>query len=345
MQALLYPAFDELTLTEQPRPIAEEGEVLLRVAACGICGSELESFKNRSSRRTPPLVMGHEYCGRIESLGPGVRGFAVGEPVIGNALVSCGECVRCLRGDTHLCAKRQIFGMHRLGAFAEFVNVPARVLLQWPEQLPAAAASLAEPLGNGVHMVRRTEHLRPETVLVIGAGPIGLLAQQAFAVLTGAKIFSADLKPARREAARRLGASDVFDPVERDLVTAVREGTGGEGVDLVVDAVGSAFTKRQSLAAARAGGAAVWIGLHENEMRLDSFDVTLPEKQVFGTYAATLSDMEEAVRLMENGDIRTQEWVQTFPLDDGVNAFRRMLAGEDQDIKAVLIPADSGHSS
>ena len=331
MKALVYPAFDELEMADRPIPEPAEGEVLLRVEACGICGSELESFKTRSPRRTPPLIMGHEFCGEIAALGPGTGGFAIGQKVISNSIVSCGECIRCRRGDTHLCERRQIFGMHRSGAFAEFVNVPARVLIPWPEHLSANTACLAEPLANGVHMVNLTRHLRPRNVLVIGCGPIGLFAIQAFRELLGAAVFAAELNPVRREVARALGASIL-------TVEEIQSATEGEGADLVVDAVGAAETKRRSIAAARPGGAAVWIGLHENEMRLNSYDVTLPERQVFGSYTATQRELEEAVHLMAEGRISVDDWVQAFPLEEGVDAFRRMLAAEGNDVKAVLQP-------
>ena len=160
-----------------PEPAADE--VLLRVAACGLCGSELETFKNHSPRRQPPLVMGHEFCGTIAAVGPGGDAALVGRKCVSNSLIPCGRCVRCVRGDTHLCADRQIFGMHRGGAFAEYVRVPTRVLIPWPEELSAPAAALAEPLGNGVHIVNLTRHLPLRTALVIGAGPIGLMCQQA----------------------------------------------------------------------------------------------------------------------------------------------------------------------
>ena len=334
MKALVYPAFDELAISERPKPEPAEGEVLLRVEACGICGSELESFKTRSPRRTPPLVMGHEFCGEITALGPGAVGFSTGQKVISNSIVSCGECVRCRRGDTHLCGRRQIFGMHRSGAFAEYVNVPARVLIPWPEHLPSKAACLAEPLANGVHMVNLTRHLEPKNVLVIGCGPIGLFAVQAFRELLGADVYAAELHPVRREVARGLGASLLTG----SLVEEIQSATEGEGADLVIDAVGAAETKRQSIAAARPGGAAVWIGLHENEMRLNSYDVTLSERQVFGSYTAAQAELEEAVRLLAEGRISVDDWVKTFPLDEGVEAFRRMLAAEGNDIKAVLQP-------
>lgn len=339
MLALHYPAFDRLETREvEPVPPGPD-EVRIRVAACGICGSELESFKQHSPRRPPPLVMGHEFCGTIESVGPAVRGWAAGRRVVSNSVAPCGECVRCRRGDTHLCAARQIFGMHRPGAFAELVNVPARCLLPWPDALPAKAAALAEPAANGLHVVNLTRHLPAATVLVIGAGPIGLFCQQALQVERGSRVFVADLSHDRLAVAGRLGAAGTIDPRREAAEAVLAAATGGEGADLVVDAAGSERTKRLSLAALRPGGAAVWIGLHEDAIILSSYAVTLLEKQVLGTYAAKLGELEAALALMAAGRIDAQSWVQDFPLADGVEAFQRMLAGRGADLKAVLHPS------
>lgn len=338
MRALFYPAFDRLEIADvAPAPLRPD-EVRLKVAACGICGSELETFKNRSPRRTPPLVMGHEFCGTIAETGAEVRDWAAGARVVSNSLVPCGRCVRCRRGDTHLCAERQIFGMHRPGAFAEYVNVPARCLIPWPENLPAEAAALAEPMANGIHVARLTQDRPAATALVIGAGPIGLFCQQALQVLRGARVIVADLSPERLAVARKLGAVRVVNPRTEDVVKVLQAETEGEGADLTVDAVGGAVTKRAALEALRPGGASVWIGLHENTVPVDTYGITLPERVVFGTYAATIAELRQALDLMAAGQVDALSWVQRFPLADGVTAFNRMLAAKGADLKAVICP-------
>lgn len=338
MRALLYPAFDQLEIRDVDVVPPKPDEVRVAVAACGVCGSELESFKNHSPRRPPPLVMGHEFCGTVAELGADVRNVKPGQRVVSNSLVPCGKCVRCTRGDTHLCAHRQIFGMHRAGAFAQFVNVPARCLIPWPENLPAEAASLAEPLANGIHIVNLTKNYPAATVLVIGAGPIGLFAQQALQVLRGAKVYVADFIPERLAVAKKLGAAGVINSREKDPAKVLQELTGGEGADIVVDAVGASATKKTSLDALRPGGVTVWIGLHENALTFDSYDVTLPEKHVLGTYAAKIEELAHALQLMASGQVDALSWVQRFPLERGVEAFQRMLAAKGHDIKAVICP-------
>jgi L-iditol 2-dehydrogenase len=338
MKTLLYPEYQRLEIADQSKPQPGEGEVLLRVAACGICGSELEAFKHQSPRRVPPLVMGHEFCGVVEELGPGVRSLARGERVVSHSLVSCGQCIRCARGDTHLCGQRQIYGMQRAGAFAEYVAARENCLVAWPERLSAEAACLAEPLANGVHVVGLSRRLNPAIVVILGAGPIGLLCQQAFQCLTSADTIVADLICERLDAAGRLGAKRVINPRDEDFLAEVLALTGGEGADVVVDAVGNRLSKQQSLVATRAGGATIWIGTHENTVTIDSYEVTLAERSVQGSYAATLDELQIAVDLLANGQVDARSWSKAFPLVEGVEAFRRMMAAEKDDIKAVLLP-------
>jgi len=338
MRALLYPEFNALSVADQPMPEISQDEVLIRVAACGICGSELESFKTQSPRRTPPLIMGHEFCGTIEQVGSDVNGFKVGQKVVSNALVSCNKCIRCERDDTHLCADRQIFGMHRAGAFAEFVNVPEVCLTEWPENLPGKAACLAEPLANGLHIVNLTEHLNPEHILIIGAGPIGLMTLQAFKAKRSANITVSEISEARLDAASKLGADKTINSVEADVLTAILEVTNGEGADLVVDAAGNAITNKLAIEALRPGGTAVFIGLLEDNNAVQSYDLILAEKKIIGTYAAKMEELKEALELMSTAKVDVGSWIHTFPLDQGFEGFELMLEGKDAHIKGVLCP-------
>jgi len=334
MKALFYPEFDTLSFTERPEPTAGPGEVLLRVSACGICGSELETFKSHSPRRQPPLIMGHEFCGVIESTGDGVEGWQVGQRVVSNSLAPCGTCVRCHRGDTHLCASRQIFGMHRGGAFAELVNVPASCLMEWPETLAAEAACLAEPLANGVHVTELTRAWAAEKAVVIGAGPIGLMCQQALQALRGSDVLVTDRMESRLQVAKELGAYDIATPAE--VEDRIASWTEGEGVDLVVDAAGNGVTKRLSLDLLRPGGATVWIGLLADRVELDSYGITLPEKTVLGTYASRMSEMQVALDLMANAKVKVTGWPTAAPLEAGEALFRQMLAAGPHDLKGIL---------
>jgi L-iditol 2-dehydrogenase len=228
--------------------------------------------------------------------------------------------------------------MNRPGAFAERVNVPARCLLPWPENLSAEEACLAEPLANGIHVAHLTKDLPADVALVIGAGPIGLFCQQALQVLRGAKVIVADLSDERLAVASRLGAIRTINPRTEDVAAIARAATGGEGVDLAVDAVGAALTKRTVVEAVRPGGAAVWIGLHENTISVDSFGITLPERKIFGSYAATMDELKLALLLMATGKVDARTWTTRLPLSEAETAFRRALAAKGTDIKMVVCP-------
>lgn len=342
MNALYYPAWGKLEIRGVPVPRLGEGEVLVRVSDCGICGSELETFRHKNPRRTPPLIMGHEFCGEIEDLHSTRDHWKRGDRVIAHALVHCGQCSACLRGDTNLCAARQVFGMDRPGAFAEYVAVPERGLTAWPDEVPAATAIFAEPLANGINAMRQGANARHSRVVVIGAGPIGLMCLFAATQLYGSSVISSDRIPQRLAAARLLGADCTVDATQQDLAATTRDYWRGNHAEFVVDAVGSAETKRLSLEILEPGGTAVWIGLHEDRMSFNSYALTLGQKCVAGSYSGSMEDFHKAARLLASGGFRTS-WTTTYPLEKGERGFRDMLKGDGNKIKAIL--EIDGHAS
>ncbi len=337
MKALYYPAHDELLLAELEEPVLNNQEVLVKVSACGICGSELETFKTHSPRRIPPLIMGHEFCGVVELVGEAVTGWKKGATVVSNSVVSCGNCDRCIEGKSNLCERRQVFGMHRNGAFGAYVNVPASSLIAMPADANPRHTCLTEPLANGVHLVRLTEHLNIKNVLVIGAGPIGLAAQQAFSALRNVTTIVSDIRPERLEVARRIGASGIVNPIEEDIYTAVPKMINGASVDLVIDAVGAAQTNHTGLEIVKPGGTLLIIGLYNNSKSLLSYDIVLTEKTVMGSYAATKQDMNDALALIAEGKVDMGSWVHYYSLEQGREAFFDMMEAKGDHIKSVIV--------
>ena len=340
MRALYYPAWNKLEVRDVPMPSPADGEVLLRVASCGVCGSELETFKSASVRRTPPLIMGHEFCGQVEEVHGAEASELIGRRMISHALVHCGQCPACLRGDTNLCAGRQVFGMHRQGAFAEYVAVPQRILIPWPDGLPATAAIFAEPLANGINAMRQGPNARKSKVLVIGAGPIGLMCLFAAKRLHHSSVVVSDLLPERLEAARLLGADLTVNPLQHSLEGESRGYWGGERAEYVIDAVGSAETKRLALDLVEPGGMVVWVGLHEDLISLNSYALTLGQKCVAGSYSGSLEDLKQAVQLLALGNFDTS-WVTRYPLEEAEAGFRDLLKEEGKKVKAILQFQDS----
>lgn len=334
MKALYYSSYDRLEVTDVPIPHLEDGEVLVRVSECGICGSELESFRTRSARRVPPLVMGHEFCGYIEKTGT-CRNWIEGTPVIAHALIHCGACVACRRGDTNVCAKRHVFGMHRFGGFGEYVAVPGHVLTPWPPGLPASTAIFAEPLANGINAMSQGSSNRKSRVVVIGAGPIGLMCVFVAKHLYKSSVIVSDFSPERLNAARALGADLTVNAQQTNLAKEMQMFWDGYQAELVIDAVGNEITKCISIELLEPGGTAVWLGLQEDLIRLNSSRLTVYQQSVCGSYSGSFRDFEQAVQILASGAIDTS-WARTYVLDDGEAAFRDMLLGAGKNIKGIL---------
>jgi threonine dehydrogenase-like Zn-dependent dehydrogenase len=335
MKALYYPDWERLEITDLPQPVLCDGEVLVRVSDCGICGSELDTFRSRSHRRTPPLIMGHEFAGFVEYAKNTEKRWPEGCRVLSHALVHCGTCAACSRGDTNLCKRRQVFGMQRPGAFAEYVAVPERVLIPLPENVALNTAVFAEPLANGINAMRQGANARRSRVIVIGAGPIGLMCLIAAKRLYRSTVVMADRIPERLEAARALGADLTVNVLDRSLEDEVRTYWSDEGAEFVVDAVGSYDTKRQTIDLSEPGGAVVWVGLQLDLVQLSSYAITLGQKTVSGTYSGSMQDLHQAVQLLSSEPVDVS-WAKRYPIDDGKTAFMDMLQSSGGNIKAIL---------
>ncbi len=337
MKCLYYPDFERLEIREVPKPTPLDGELLLRVTACGICGSELGSYRARSERRTPPLIMGHEFAGIVDRIGPGCTGkYSEEEAVIANSLVCPETGYQTGIGNPHLSPNRQLFGMHRPGGFGEYVTVPETALLKCPESLSHEIACLAEPVANGVHVYNLVKHEHIERAVVIGAGPIGLFCMQVLQTNGIECVSITDVSDGRLEVARELNATSAWRSDTDSYEKQVDSLTGGNGFDLCIDAAGNNVTKQLSLDLLRAGGATVWIGLGGTDFTMNGLDFTVSEKKIFGTFGARQEEMQEAIDLLASGRIDASSWVDYFSLDDSVTAFERMLAGKDKDLKAVI---------
>lgn len=311
MRAMVYTKPSTLEVLEVDEPVAKEGEVVVEVGACGICGSELHGIAKPGFRQ-PPLIMGHEFSGRD----PKGRAVAV------NPIVSCGECEFCIAGQNEVCRERSIVGIHRPGAFAERVAVPERQLFELPESVTIETGALVEPLANGLHAWRRAGAEPGARVGILGAGTIGLTSLLV-AKHFGAQVMITDLSPERLAFAERLGA---------DVVGAELEGEH----DLIIDAVGARVTRQASLGCLRPAGTAVWIGLNEPEPEFDALDVIRMEKRIVGCFAYSSQDFSDAVALATEVDL---DWATSFDLSEGTEIFRKLMEGRTDIVKALLRPA------
>jgi L-iditol 2-dehydrogenase len=339
MKALFYPAWDRLEMRDLAAPVPKRGEVVLQVLAVGICGSELHGFKIHAPRRTPPLVLGHEFSGEVLAIGEGVTGWRPGDRVAVNSTISCGVCDACVDGDPHVCPTAEVFGTKRPGAFAEQVAVPVSTLLPLPQDVTPVQASLMEPLGNGVHAWSMIRRRFPETVVIFGAGAIGLFTLQVARAGGAGRLAVVDVSPARLAVARQLGAERTVNVRSEDVLAALQEFTRRRGADVAIDAVGAASTRDLALKAIRKGCECVWLGLHDDATTVGGLDIVLGEKTVYGSFAVRPRDLHAALDLLGAGKIILDPWVRTFPLTAGIDVFMQLVTAPPDDyIKAVLLP-------
>ena len=224
MKALLLSQYRHLELADLAIPEPGRDEVLIRVAACGICGSDVHGYDGSSGRRIPPIVMGHEAAGTIAAIGKAVAGWSQGDRVTFDSTIYCGECPPCLRGNSNLCDRRQVLGVscgdyRRAGAFAEFVVVPARIVHRLPENLSFAEAAMLEAVAVALHAISLVAIAPDSMSLVVGAGTIGLLLQQALRVAGCSRVFVSDVDPTRLKLSRELGATAALCAGEEWLST------------------------------------------------------------------------------------------------------------------------------
>ena len=338
MKALVYVAPERMEIQEIPEPPPAAGEVLLKVGAAGVCGSDLHGFLGHSERRKPGLVMGHEAVATILELHPGVRGWRRGQRVCFNPLLTCGTCRACLEGRQNLCPTWTLFGMDRLhGTYAERIAVPVRQLQPLSEGLSEQEAVLAEPMAVVIHAFRLGLAGTPRVMAIIGAGAIGSLSL-VLAKLRGVpKVCVVDVNDARLEVAKRLGADLTLDAARADLAAVVRDWSSG-GADVVVEAVGTAATRRTAVALAAKGARLVLLGLAENDSALPWIDVTRNEQAFFTSFAYAPRDFHDSVDLLESRRVDIRAFTETRPLEEGQAGFLKMTRAPGATLKLVLKP-------
>lgn len=347
MRALMLTAPGVLELTEVPRPIPGPGEVLVRVAACGICGSDVHGFTGGSGRRIPPLIMGHEAAGVVEEVGSAVTDLAVGTRVVLDSTVFCGGCGDCRSGRENLCAHRQVLGVspgsyRRHGCFAEYVAVPRRMVHPLPDAVDFIAAALLEPLTIALHAVRLAE-IGPATgsAVVVGSGTIGLALTASLSALGVPRIAVVDLDEGRLSEARRLGATLTITAgpeAGRQAAEWGRSTPDADGADVVFEAVGSTPAVRTAVEAATRGGTVVLVGNVAQSIELPLQFVVTRQLRLQGSCCAA-GCYPEAIRLVAEKKVDLSGFVsRVAPLAEGPAWFDRLLRGEPGLVKVVLQP-------
>jgi L-iditol 2-dehydrogenase len=347
MKALLLSSYNDLQLEEMQAPVPARDELLIRVAACGICGSDVHGYDGSSGRRIPPIVMGHEAAGTVEAVGPDVRGFAYGDRVTFDSTVYCGVCNFCREGMVNLCNNRQVIGVscgeyRRAGAFAEFLTVPARIAYHLPDGLSFEEAAMLEAVSVALHGVAVSEMAGGESVLVIGAGMIGLLLLQAARVAGSSRVYVADVDETRLKLAQELGADHVIHGSGGALVEETLRLTEGSGVDLVLEAVGREETIAAGIDCVRKGGTVTLVGNISPQIALPLQKVVSRQIRLQGS-CASAGEYPQAMDLIAKGKIKVAPLITAVaPLSDGPAWFNRLHAREPNLMKVVLDPRSSG---
>ena len=328
-----------LEIVEKDVPKPEPGFALVRVEACGICGSDIHGYTGESGRRTPGMIMGHEFAGTVTEVNGEARDVAVGQRVAVNPLWGCGKCFYCLRGDPQICPNRLTIGVNitESGAFSEYVTVPVSNLVPIADHVSFEEASMAEPLAvalRGFHLSGLSQN---DVTLICGAGTIGLCALLVCKAHGLETVFITDKLLHRLEVAEKIGGISVApedNPAERVLSC-----TSGLGAKATLDAVGIGATITQSLMATMRGGKVVLIGLATPKVDIALYELVPQERLIQGSYAYTPDEYRQAVQLIEDGIVDVKPLIEkVVPLSQAPESFAALASGGDKSVKVVVKP-------
>ncbi|HBJ84854.1 MAG: galactitol-1-phosphate 5-dehydrogenase [Prosthecobacter sp.] len=372
MKALVLTAPSEFNYDLNfPEPTAGKNEVLVKVQACGICGSDIHGMDGRSGRRQMPIVMGHEAAGEIIGLGEGVSGWNLGDRVTFDSTEYCGECDECKQGYVNLCPNRKVLGVspgeyRRHGCFAEKIALPTRILYRIPEALSYEKAAFAEPVSIALHAVNLADGVEvgeafttaektcgdescegcdcePEanggTAVVVGAGLIGLLVIQALKARGWEKVIAVDLDDKRLELARKLGAEEVFNAKQEGLAMHIRQICDGDGADASFEVVGAGAPLDLAIRSVRKGGQVILIGNLQPSTPFPLQEVVTRQLTIKGSCSCA-GEYPEAIRRIQDGSIQVEPLLSAVaPLAEGGDWFKRLYDNKEGLLKVVLQPA------
>ncbi|HBY92452.1 MAG: zinc-binding dehydrogenase [Ardenticatenaceae bacterium] len=337
--ALFHGPHQPLTVEDVPTPAPGPGEILVRVAACGVCHTDLHYIDHGTPTfKKPPLILGHEVAGTVAALGPGADGFREGDRVLLPAVLTCGQCAMCRTGRENICDRMVMPGNNIDGGYAEYMVAPAKDAFALPEEIPLVeGAIIADAITTPYHAVVHRGRVAPgDWVVVVGCGGIGLNLVQIAAAL-GARVIAIDVVDEKLTWAKRLGADTTLNPRQVDrLDKAVRRLTG-RGADIAFEAIGKAATQEQAFNCLRAGGRLVLVGYSPESMSLNAGRVMYREMEVVGSLGCRPVDYPRVIEMARRGQIKVVEMVtHKFPLEEINQAFDTLRGGSA--LRAVVTP-------
>jgi len=339
IKALYYVGDERVELRDIPVPEPSNDEYLIKIEACGICGSDVEGFLGKTGRRTAPMIMGHEFAGVVEKAPPG-GAYKDGSTVTVFPKLYCGECETCKKGLVNLCPGAKFFGvMDYDGAMTEYICAKEKYLVPY-SGVGADVASLTEPVAvaySAVSKLTDGQIAEARNILVVGAGTIGLLALSWLKYRGAKRIICSDASDYRLELASRMGADEVVNPMKCESIQKISELTGGEMCDISVEAVGVSPTAQASVDALKNSGRSIWIGNAAKMVEINMQSVVTRELQISGSYIYSFEDFKTCAELLSEKAIDvTPVITHRVDLAGGVEAFE-MLGGNNKDGKAVKV--------
>ncbi len=344
MKALVMESYKQLTFKEVPEPIISNGhDVLVRLRASAICGSDVHGFDGSTGRRIPPVIMGHEAAGEIVQLGDAVSAFKIGDRVTFDSTIYCGTCRYCREGDINLCDNRRVLGVscneyRQNGTFAEYVIVPDHIVYKLPEGLPYVEAAMTEPAAVAAHALRITPVGLNESIAVVGTGLIGLLLIQILRTATSGLIVALDTDADRRKTALEFGADIAFDPTDPEMPALLAQQVGPGGVDRVFEAVGATVPIKTAISIVRKGGSVTLIGNVSPLVEIPLQLVVTRQLTLLGSCAIS-GEYPIVLDLMARKKINVKSLISAIaPLSEGQRWFERLYNREKGLLKVVLEP-------
>jgi len=343
LKALVYTKPYCFEYSDFPDPAVDDDDVLIHVKACGICGSDVHGYTGKTGRRIPPLIMGHEAAGIIEEVGKNVKDFERNDRVCFDSTVYCNKCEPCRKGWYNRCENRQVLGVSipafkRHGAFAEYVAVPWWIVSKIPDSMSFVHSALLEPVSIAMHAANRAPISANDTVVVIGAGTIGLFILQACKLKGAAKIIVSDINEFRLDIARKLGADEVVNPGKSALKKAILGETNDKGADVTFEAVGYAQTFQDAVSVTKLGGHLVAVGNLQKMAEFNLQQLVARELTFTGSYASS-GEFRDCIELVASGKINVKPLISdVLPLEEGPRAFERLLKAQENLLKIVLEP-------
>lgn len=328
MRALIYEGNRCLVVKRAEKPDIVEGEALIRVHYAGICGTDILIWNDGLARVKPPVVLGHEFSGVIESIGSSKSPFKPGDRVVVEPLITCGTCKACTSGEYNVCTSLKLIGIDTDGGMAKYVKVPEDKLFRIPSTMSFEEAAFIEPLAVGVHMVKQSGVKPGQTALVVGGGPIGLITATV-AQIEGAEVYISEVNRFRIDKAREFGFR-VINPQEENIGEKLRSLTNGEGADVSFEATGTEYGLADCIEATCVKGTVVIAGLPKKPPVVDVYKIVAKELSVVGSRVYKSDDYEKAIHYIETRQFKPYDFIsRILSLDEAIpNGFEAIQRGE-----------------